>query len=127
MALRWHDRPGDRLVSFADSAPTPEGGTHVAGFHDGLTAAVNAYARGRRSLTPADPGLDADRITEGLTAVVSVRLDHPEFLGATRGRLGGAEVRACVEGAVREHLGAWLEEHPEQAAAVVAHLVRGCR
>ncbi|MDV9194528.1 hypothetical protein [Streptomyces sp. Wh19] len=62
-----------------------------------------------------------------LTAVVPVRLDRPLFLGATNGVLGGAAVRACVADAVREHLGTWLEEHPEQAAAVVGRIVRSAR
>ena len=83
------------------------------GFRDGVAAAVTAYARERRLLTAADPDLGADRIGEGLTAVVSVKLDHPEFIGATHGLLGDAAVRACVAEAVREHLGTWLEEHPE--------------
>ncbi|MFD0629086.1 hypothetical protein ACFQ2K_47190 [Streptomyces sanglieri] len=62
-----------------------------------------------------------------LTAVVPVRLDRPLFLGATNGVLGGAAVRACVADAVREHLGTWLEEHPEQTAAVVGRIVRSAR
>ncbi|MFJ2590231.1 MULTISPECIES: hypothetical protein [unclassified Streptomyces] len=62
-----------------------------------------------------------------LTAVVSVKLDHPEYLGATHGRLGGAAVHPCVAEAAREHLGTWLEGHPEQAAAVVGRIVRNTR
>jgi DNA gyrase subunit B len=97
------------------------------GFRDGVAAAVTADARQRRLLTAADPELGTDQIGEGLTAVVSVKLDRPEFLGTTNVVLGGAAVRACVAEAVREHLGAWLEGHPEQAAAVVGRIVRGTR
>lgn len=97
------------------------------GFRDGVAAVVTSYARQRRLLTAADPDLCADQISEGLTAVVSVKLDHPEYLGATHGRLGGAAVHPCVAEAVREHLGAWLEGHPEQAAAVVGRIVRNTR
>lgn len=78
-------------------------------------------------LTVTDPDLSTDRIIEHLTAVVSVKLDHPEFLGATHGMLGGATVRACVGQAVQEYLGRWLEEHPEQATAIVHRSVRGAR
>lgn len=107
--------------------PTREGGTHLLGLRDGVADAVDSYARRRRLLTAADPELDADRIGEGLTAVVSVKLDRPEHSGATLGLLGGAHVRACVGRAVREHLGTWLEEHPERAADVVGRIVRAAR
>ncbi|MER6199493.1 DNA gyrase subunit B [Streptomyces sp. NPDC001586] len=109
VALRWCGSGEERVEGFANSRPTPEGGAHVEGFRDGVAAAVNAYARQRRLLTPADPDFGADRIGEGLTAVVSVKLDHPEFHGATNGRLGGAVVRVCVAQAVRDRLGAWMD------------------
>ncbi|KFF98738.1 DNA gyrase subunit B [Streptomyces scabiei] len=127
VALRWCAGHEEQVRSFANSQRTHEGGTHVAGFREGLTAAVNAYARRRHLLTAADPDLDTDRIGEGLTAVVSVKLDRTEFSGATRTLLGGAGVRASVAEAVREHLGTWLETHPEQATAVIDRIVRGLR
>ncbi|WP_244224092.1 hypothetical protein [Streptomyces tirandamycinicus] len=125
VALRWCDSREERTRTFANSRPTPEGGTHAEGFRDGVAAAVNTYARQRRLLTTADPDLGADRIGEGLTAIVSVKLDHPEFRGATCGRLDNATARAGVGEAVREHLSRWLEEHAEQAAAVICRIVRG--
>ncbi|MDQ0840680.1 hypothetical protein [Streptomyces sp. V1I6] len=127
VALRWCESLAERVRSFTNSRPTPEGGTHLAGFRDGVSAAVNAYARENELLTAADPDLSADRIGEGLTAVVSVKLDRPEFPGATMGRLGNTAVRACVAQAVREHLGRWLEGHPEHAVAVVGRIVQGAR
>lgn len=78
-------------------------------------------------MTATAPGLDADRICEGLTAVVSVRLDHPEFEGPTRGVLGNSAARACVGRAVQEHLGRWLDGNPEQAATLVDRIVHGAR
>lgn len=78
-------------------------------------------------LPAADLDFSADRIGEGLTAVVSVKLDHPSFEGATRGVLGNPAVRACVDVAVREHLGSRLEGHPEQAADVVDRIVADAR
>ncbi|WP_406470542.1 DNA gyrase subunit B [Streptomyces sp. NBC_01615] len=127
VALRWCGSREERVQSFANSVHTPDGGTHAMGFRDGVAAAVTSYARHRRLLAAADPDLGTDRIGEGLTAVVSVKLDGPEFLGATHGMLGGAAVRACVAEAVREHLGTWLEGRPEHAAAVVGRIVRGAR
>ncbi|MDJ0345375.1 hypothetical protein QMK19_21295 [Streptomyces sp. H10-C2] len=126
-ALRWHGSGEERVRSFANSRPTPAGGTHVLGFHDGVGAAVHAYARERRLPTGTDPDLSTDRIGEGLAAVVSVKLEHPEFEGSKRGVLGNAMVRACVGQAVQEHLGRWLEEHPEQAAAVIDRIIQGAR
>ncbi|WP_073903775.1 ATP-binding protein [Streptomyces sp. CB02009] len=126
VALRWRDAGdsgGTVVRSFADSGPTHEGGAHVEGFRAGLAAALTAYARERRLLTAADPDPDADRVCAGLTAVVSVKLDRAEYSGATRTLLGGAEVRSCVEEAVRAHVGTWLERHPEQASSVVRRIV----
>ncbi len=123
VALMWmssHKRP---VRGFTNSRATQEGGTHVDGFLDGVVGAVTAYARQRGLLGAADPGPDAVRIGECCTAVVSVKLDRPEFLGATRGLLGNADVRGCVDEAVRRHLGDWFEERPEWATRVVNRVV----
>ncbi|MET9324648.1 DNA gyrase subunit B [Streptomyces sp. NPDC003038] len=128
VALRWYDSHEERLRGYANSEPTPYGGTHMEGFRDGVAAAVNAHARERRLLAEAAPDLSVDQIVEGLTAVVSVKLDRPEFSGSTRNVLdGGAPVRAGVAEAVRVHLGTWLEGHPEHAAAIVGRIIQGPR
>ncbi|MFI9170345.1 ATP-binding protein [Streptomyces lincolnensis] len=124
VALLWSSFHSGRVRGFANSRATAEGGTHLDGFRDGLLAAVTAYARRRGLLTDADPDPAADRIGEGLTAIVSVKLDRPEFLGSTSGLLGDVTVRACVGEAVRDHLGGWFEGHPERAAAIVERIVR---
>ncbi|MFJ6381102.1 ATP-binding protein [Kitasatospora sp. NPDC092039] len=128
VALRWRGSGEERVRGYANSRPTPRGGSHELGLRDGLAAAIDAYAR-RRPLPATDPdtgpGGDpgAGLVGAGLTAVVSVKLDEPEFLGATRDVLGNAAVRDCVAEAVREHVGAWLEAHPRQAAAVVGQIL----
>ncbi len=127
VAFRWCDSREERVRSFANGSPTSGGGTHEAGFRAGLAAAVNAYAREQRLRAAADTDLSTDEIGEGLTAVVSVKLDRPEFLGATRGVLGGAAVHACVADAVREALGTWLYRNPEEAAAVISRIIRRAR
>ncbi|MGW6204889.1 hypothetical protein ACWF9B_14800 [Streptomyces sp. NPDC055089] len=99
----------------------------MVGFREGRAAADSTYAREQRLLTAADPDLCADRVGEGLTAVVSVKPDHPEFPGSTGGVLGNATVRPCVAEAVRAHLGSWLETHPEQAATVVGPILSSAR
>ncbi|MFI9366120.1 hypothetical protein ACIG5E_34475 [Kitasatospora sp. NPDC053057] len=122
VALRWCDSHEERVASYANSRPTTGGGTHELGFRDGLAAAVTAYAREQQLLTPSDPDFTPTQLGAGLTAVVSVKLDRPEFEGATRDRLGNGPVRACVADAVREHLAAWLRANPAQATAVLARI-----
>ncbi|MFG3229290.1 ATP-binding protein [Kitasatospora sp. NPDC048194] len=122
VALRWCDSREGQLAGYANSRPTPGGGTHVLGFRDGLAAAITAHAREQELLTASDPGFTPDQLNAGLTAVVSVKLDHPEFEGAVRDRLGNGPVRACVAEAVREHLSAWLRANPAQATAVLARI-----
>ncbi|MFI0965785.1 ATP-binding protein [Streptomyces sp. NPDC021080] len=124
VAFRWCGSHEERVRSFANSRPT-EGGTHELGFRDGVVAAVTAYARQQQSSAATDPGLGADRIGAGLTAVVSVKLDRPEFVGPTRGVLGNSEVRDCVGQAVQDHLGRWLKEQQGRAAAVIDRIVQG--
>ncbi|MGW4688553.1 ATP-binding protein [Streptomyces sp. NPDC004244] len=126
VAFRWCSCPDERVQSFANSRPT-DGGTHTVGFRDGMAAAATAYARDQGLLTPTDPDIGADRISAGLTAVVSVKLDRPDFEGSTRGVLGNSEVRDCVGQAVQDHLGRWLKEDPERAAAVIDQIVQGAR
>ncbi len=121
VAWRWCG-PSQQIRSFANSRPTPDGGTHVAGFHDGVAAAVNAYAREQQLLTSTGPDLGTDQVGKGLTAVVSVNLEHLEFEGSTRGRLGNRAVHGCVRQAVQEHLASWLKAHPQQAAAIIDRL-----
>lgn len=127
LTWRWSGAGGTRLRSFANGRCTPCGGSHEVGFRDGLAAAFTAYAREHDLLTAADPDLDPERTSEGLTAVVSVKLDRPEYEGATHERLGNRPVRACVAQAVQEHLGTWLEAHPHWAADVARRIVEEAR
>ncbi|MER8185195.1 ATP-binding protein [Kitasatospora sp. NPDC094015] len=124
VALRWCDSREEQVASYANSRPTAGGGTHELGFRDGLATAVDACAREQQLLAPSDPDFTPAQLGAGLTAVVSVKLDHPEFEGSIRDRLGNGPVRACVAEAVREHLTAWLRANPAQAAAVLARISR---
>ncbi|MFH9471796.1 DNA gyrase subunit B [Streptomyces clavifer] len=126
VALLWSGSGQERIRSFVNSRATREGGAHVDGFRDGVVAAVTAYVR-ERGLPAADTDGCADRMGEGLTAVVSVKLDRPEYLGATHELLGNTDVRDCVGEVVREHLGNWFEEQPLQAAQVVDRILRNTR
>ncbi|MFD5064293.1 hypothetical protein [Streptomyces sp. NPDC058394] len=110
VALKWSHTFTGGIQSFANSMPTPGGGSHVVGFREGVAAAINTFTRERQLLTKIDTDLRPDRLCDGLTAVVSVKLDHPEFEGATRGTLGNVEVRESVALAVQDHLITWLAE-----------------
>ncbi|MFJ3754914.1 DNA gyrase subunit B [Streptomyces sp. NPDC090080] len=119
VAMAWSGASGGLVRSYANSSPTPEGGVHVAGFLDGVSEAVGAFARERRLPVPEEPDSGAGRIGARLTAVVSVKLDRPEFRGATGSTLGGPDVRDGVREAVREHSAAWLRERPEPPTALL--------
>ncbi|WP_405847724.1 DNA gyrase subunit B [Streptomyces sp. NBC_01518] len=123
VALLWGYSHSAQTRGFANSLATHEGGTHLDGFREGVVDAVTAFARERQLPGAYDLDARADRIVEGLTAVVSVKLDQPEYLGATRTLLGNTDVRVCVAEAVREHLGTWFEERPERASRIVAGIV----
>ncbi|MFJ9246710.1 ATP-binding protein [Streptomyces sp. NPDC101776] len=125
VALLWRGSGKARIRGFANSRATREGGSHVYGLRDGVVAAVTAFARERGLPAASDSDARADRIVEGLTAVVSVKLDHPEFLGSTRELLGNTEVRVCVAEAVQERLGEWFAEQPERAPELVDRIVGG--
>ncbi|MFD8013242.1 DNA gyrase subunit B [Streptomyces sp. NPDC058955] len=119
VALAWtHGDPG-QVLGYANGRATPHGGTHLEGFHHGLADAVTSYARACGLLSGTAPALGPDVVRSGVTAVVSVRLDEPEFVGSTGTTLGGDAVRAGVEEAVRERVRGWLEADPERAARVV--------
>ncbi|MFE2168454.1 ATP-binding protein [Streptomyces sp. NPDC059447] len=121
VAFRWCGSHEGRILGFANSRPT-SGGTHEWGFREGVAAAVNAHVRERLLPAGIDAEFGVDSIGEGMTAVVSVKLDQPEFEGAVRNVLGNSIVGVCVREAVQERFGRWLEEDPERAAAFVGRL-----
>ena len=96
-----------------------EGGSHLQGFRAALTRVVNDYARKAKLLKDSDPNLSGDDIREGLTAIISVKLTEPQFEGQTKTKLGNAYIRALVDGAVSDGLGAYLEEHPAEARQII--------
>lgn len=109
---------GERLCSFANNISTPEGGTHVTGFRQALSRAVNDYARNSRMLKDSEPSLTREELSEGLTAVLSVRLGDPQFEGQTKQKLGSSHVRPVVEQLVYTQLTLFLEQNPAAAKAL---------
>ncbi|MGW8781355.1 ATP-binding protein [Streptomyces sp. NPDC055796] len=123
VAMQWNTRSPGEFRSFVNSTRTRDGGAHEEGFRTALTDVVNDYARRRGQLSPDDADLSAEAVHEGLTAVISVRLAHPVFEGATRTRLGNPEANAYVHEVVGKHLTDWLDHHPNEAASIIRHVL----
>jgi DNA gyrase subunit B len=119
VAMQWTDTYSDQIYAFANNINTIEGGMHLLGFRTAVTTAVNGYARKRSLLKESEPSLSTDDIMEGLTAVVSVKLQEPQFEGQTKTKLGNAKVRSIVHGLVNERLDFFFEENPKLARAIV--------
>jgi DNA gyrase subunit B len=127
VAFQWNTGYHEGLHSFANGIATGEGGMHEEGFKKALTNAVNKYARARGLLKEKDDNLTGEDIREGLTAIISVRLEEPQFEGQTKAKLGNVAIRSLVERATNERLGAWLEENPSEGRQVVQKAVQAAR
>jgi len=119
VAMQYTDTYSDQIYAFANNINTIEGGMHLQGFRQAVTTAVNGYARKRGMLKESDGSLSTDDIMEGLTAVVSVKLQDPQFEGQTKTKLGNAKVRSIVYGLLNERLEFFFEENPKQARIII--------
>ena len=127
VALQWNSGFHDGIYSFANGIATVEGGMHEEGFKKALTNVLNKYARAKGLLKEKDPNLFGEDIREGLTAIIAVRLQDPQFEGQTKSKLGNVPVRGLVEKATNEKLAEWFEEHPTEARQVVNKSVQAAR
>jgi len=128
IAFQWNTGfNADGLHSFANGIATIEGGMHVEGFRKSITNVVNKYARAKGLLKEKEENLQGEDIREGLTAIISVRLQEPQFEGQTKGKLGNVSMRSLVERATNEKLADWFEENPAEARKVVAKSVNAAR
>ena len=126
-ALQWNDGYTENVLSFANNIHTPEGGTHLVGFRTALARAVNDYGRKNRILKEADSNLTIDDVCEGLAAVVSVKLQEPQFEGQTKAKLGNSEIRPMVYAMTMDKLSTVFEENPSLARAVLDKCVSAAR
>ncbi len=110
LAMQYTDAYTESTYSYVNNIPTPEGGTHEAGFRTALTKAFNDYARKIGVLKEKDIGLSGEDYREGLTALISIKVRNPQFEGQTKGRLGNTEVRPAVEAMVSQKLQEFLED-----------------
>jgi DNA gyrase subunit B len=127
VAMQYTGAYADQIYSYANNIGTIEGGMHLQGFRQAVTNAINSYARKRGMLKESDNSLSTDDIVEGLTAVVSVKLQDPQFEGQTKTKLGNARVRSIVAGLVSERLEFFLEENPKFARAIVEKCMQAQR
>ena len=127
ISLQWNTGFYEGIHSFANGIATNEGGMHEEGFKKALTNVVNKYARAKGLLKEKDDNLTGEDIREGLTAIVAVRLQDPQFEGQTKGKLGNVPMRSLVERATNEKLAEWFEEHPTEARQVVQKGIQASR
>jgi DNA gyrase subunit B len=128
IAFQWNTGfNSDGLHSFANGIATIEGGMHVEGFRAALTGVVNKYARSSGLLKEKEENLQGEDIREGLTAIISVRLQEPQFEGQTKGKLGNVSMRSLVQKATNEKLADWFEENPTDARKVVQKSINAAR
>jgi DNA gyrase subunit B len=127
IALQWNDGYAETLYSFANNINTHEGGTHLSGFRSALTRTVNYYASKNNLSKDLKESVGGDDIREGLTAVISVKIPHPQFEGQTKTKLGNTEVKGIVEAIVNDKLGAFLEENPGVARKIIGKAIDAAR
>lgn len=118
VALQHNDSYTESTYSFVNNINTPEGGTHLAGFKNALTKTFNDYARNNKILKDSEPNLSGDDIREGLTAIISVKIEEPQFEGQTKQKLGNSEARSAVDSVVSEQLTYFLEQNPAVAKVI---------
>ena len=123
LALQYNDTYSENVHSYVNNINTIEGGTHVAGFRRGLTRTLKAYADKEGLLKNMKVEITGDDFREGMTAVISVKVQEPQFEGQTKSKLGNNEVMGAVDMAVGEILGNYLEEHPKEARMIVSKVI----
>ena len=118
VAMQHNDSYTESAYSFVNNINTPEGGTHLAGFRNAITKTFNDYARGAKLLKDNEANLSGDDIREGLTAIVSIKIEDPQFEGQTKQKLGNSEARGAVDSIVSEQLTYYLEQNPAIAKQI---------
>ncbi len=127
VAIQYTDQYGDSVFTFANNINTVDGGTHLTGFRSALTRTLNDYARKANLLKENDANLTGDDVREGLTAIVLVKLQEPQFESQTKAKLGNAEVKTQVESVVTESFSAFLEENTQAAKAIITKCLTAAR
>ena len=119
VAMQHNDSYTENIYSFVNNINTPEGGTHLTGFRNALTKTFNDYGRKNKLLKDNEPALTGEDIREGLTAIISVKIEDPQFEGQTKQKLGNSEARGAVDSVVSEQLTYFLEQNPSVAKTII--------
>jgi DNA gyrase subunit B len=127
VAMQWNTKYVESVYSFANNINTHEGGSHLSGFNAALTRTLNRFAREKSLLKEKEENLEGDDVREGLAAVVSVKLQHPQFEGQTKTKLGNPWVRGFVEQTVNARLAEFLEENPEDTRQIIQKAISAAR
>ena len=127
VAMQHNDSYNENSYGFVNNITTPEGGTHIVGFRNALTKTFNDYARKNKLLKDNEPNLTGEDIREGLTAIISVKIEDPQFEGQTKQKLGNSEARGAVDNVVSEQLQIFLEQNPQVAKVTVEKSVMSQR
>ena len=118
VAFQHNDSYTESVYSFVNNINTPEGGTHLQGFRNAITKTFNDYARNAKLLKDSEANLSGEDIREGLTAIISVKIEEPQFEGQTKQKLGNSEARTAVDNIVSEQLTYYLEQNPNIAKTI---------
>lgn len=118
VAMQHNDSYTESVYSFVNNINTPEGGTHLVGFRNAITKTFNDYARNNKLLRDNEANLTGEDIREGLTAIVSVKIEDPQFEGQTKQKLGNSEARGAVDSVISEQLTYYLEQNPSIAKTI---------
>ena len=118
VALQHNDSYTESVYSFVNNINTPEGGTHLVGFRNAITKTFNDYARNNKLLKDSEANLTGEDIREGMTAIISVKIEDPQFEGQTKQKLGNSEARGAVDSVVSEQLTYYLEQNPAVAKTI---------
>ncbi|AVM68652.1 DNA topoisomerase (ATP-hydrolyzing) subunit B [Lachnospiraceae bacterium oral taxon 500] len=127
IAFQHNDTYVENIFTFVNNITTPEGGTHLSGFRSALTKTMNDYARKNKLLKDNEENLTGEDLREGMTAVISVKLENPQFEGQTKQKLGNSEARTAVESVAGEYLTYFLEENPRVAKIIINKSVQAAR
>lgn len=127
VAMQHNDSYSDNTYGFVNNITTPEGGTHIVGFRNAITKTFNDYARKNKLLKESEPNLSGEDIREGLTAIISVKIEDPQFEGQTKQKLGNSEARGAVDSVVSRQLEIYLEQNPSVAKMTIEKSVMAQR
>jgi DNA gyrase subunit B len=127
IALQWNESFSENIFCFTNNIKNKDGGTHLTGFRQALTRTINAYATSNNLLKDLKQGLQGSDLSEGMTAIVSVKLPDPKFSNQPKDKLVSSEVTGVVAQVVNDQLGTWLEEHPKEAKSIIGKCVLAAR